>query len=410
MTCGTVLDDVTVAFDPDGDGVTTGDNCPNDANPDQANNDGDAQGDVCDPDDDNDGVFDDARSARRRPGPALRQRRAHRPALRAAARPPARGVDAAHGRVRRARPRRGQRPDGPTTSSRASTCAPGWRPCARSRADWRPDVIVRETLEYPGALVAELYDIPLARVGLGLEWRRRGPSSWPPRRSTAPAPTSACPPTRAASGCAGPVPHDGPRGARAPPVGCRAASAALRPARHGRGRSGRLRSAARLVARQRRPARLPHLRLGGRGIAPALLPGPLPRGDRRARAAAGPRPADDRRRPRPRRARPAAGQRPRRALGRPRHGRRARRGRRRPRRLRHDLGTLRDGVPLVVLPLFSLDQWANAAAVAAAGAGIALDAERATRNVLGLPSASPTRWRRCPRSMPPSTRSPRSAA
>ena len=60
MTCGTVLDDVTVAFDPDGDGVTTGDNCPNDANPDQANNDGDAQGDVCDPDDDNDGVFDDA--------------------------------------------------------------------------------------------------------------------------------------------------------------------------------------------------------------------------------------------------------------------------------------------------------------------------------------------------------------
>ena len=52
------------------------------------------------------------------------------------------------------------------------------------------------------------------------------------------------------------------------------------------------------------------------------------------------------------------------------------------------MGTLRDGVPLVVLPLFSLDQWANAAAVAAAGAGIALDAERATRNVLGLPSAA----------------------
>ena len=60
LTCGTVLDDVRVAFDPDGDGVTTGDNCPNDANPDQANNDGDALGDVCDPDDDNDGVFDDA--------------------------------------------------------------------------------------------------------------------------------------------------------------------------------------------------------------------------------------------------------------------------------------------------------------------------------------------------------------
>jgi len=43
-------------------------------------------------------------------------------------------------------------------------------------------------------------------------------------------------------------------------------------------------------------------------------------------------------------------------------------------------------VPLVVLPLFSADQWANAAAVARAGAGIALDAERATRRVLALPS------------------------
>ena len=52
------------------------------------------------------------------------------------------------------------------------------------------------------------------------------------------------------------------------------------------------------------------------------------------------------------------------------------------------LGTLRDGVPLVVLPLFSIDQWANAAAVAATGAGLALDAERATRAVLGLPSAA----------------------
>lgn len=49
------------------------------------------------------------------------------------------------------------------------------------------------------------------------------------------------------------------------------------------------------------------------------------------------------------------------------------------------LGALAQGVPLVVLPLFSADQWVNAAAVARAGAGIALDAERDARPVLGLP-------------------------
>jgi hypothetical protein len=45
--------------DTDGDGVVdTEDNCPVDHNPFQENNDGDAEGDVCDPDDDNDGVAD----------------------------------------------------------------------------------------------------------------------------------------------------------------------------------------------------------------------------------------------------------------------------------------------------------------------------------------------------------------
>jgi|JI10StandDraft_1071094.scaffolds.fasta_scaffold05473_4 hypothetical protein len=49
------------AVDTDGDGVLdAADNCPTMANADQANNDGDAAGDVCDPDDDNDTVLDAA--------------------------------------------------------------------------------------------------------------------------------------------------------------------------------------------------------------------------------------------------------------------------------------------------------------------------------------------------------------
>jgi hypothetical protein len=45
--------------DTDGDGVLNAvDNCPLLANADQANSDGDSEGDVCDTDDDNDGVLD----------------------------------------------------------------------------------------------------------------------------------------------------------------------------------------------------------------------------------------------------------------------------------------------------------------------------------------------------------------
>ncbi|MDW3646373.1 MAG: thrombospondin type 3 repeat-containing protein [Bacteroidia bacterium] len=49
-----------IISDSDGDGVNDDvDNCPDTPNPDQADLDGDGQGDVCDPDDDGDGVNDD---------------------------------------------------------------------------------------------------------------------------------------------------------------------------------------------------------------------------------------------------------------------------------------------------------------------------------------------------------------
>lgn len=50
------------------------------------------------------------------------------------------------------------------------------------------------------------------------------------------------------------------------------------------------------------------------------------------------------------------------------------------------LAALRHGVPLAVLPLFSMDQWVNAAAVARAGAGIALHEGIEGRPALGLPA------------------------
>lgn len=54
-------DVITYDFEPDTDGdglIDANDNCPTVANSDQANADGDSQGDLCDTDDDNDGVAD----------------------------------------------------------------------------------------------------------------------------------------------------------------------------------------------------------------------------------------------------------------------------------------------------------------------------------------------------------------
>jgi UDP:flavonoid glycosyltransferase YjiC (YdhE family) len=50
------------------------------------------------------------------------------------------------------------------------------------------------------------------------------------------------------------------------------------------------------------------------------------------------------------------------------------------------LGALAHGTPLVVLPLFSGDQWANGAAVARAGAGITVADDVEARGVLDLPA------------------------
>ena len=55
------------------------------------------------------------------------------------------------------------------------------------------------------------------------------------------------------------------------------------------------------------------------------------------------------------------------------------------------LGALAHGTPLVVLPLFSSDQWANGDAVARTGAGITIADDRGARNVLDLPGAETIR-------------------
>jgi UDP:flavonoid glycosyltransferase YjiC (YdhE family) len=52
------------------------------------------------------------------------------------------------------------------------------------------------------------------------------------------------------------------------------------------------------------------------------------------------------------------------------------------------LGALAHGAPLVVLPLFSNDQWANGEAVARVGAGITVADNASERKVLDLPGST----------------------
>jgi hypothetical protein len=96
-----------------------------------------------------------------------------------------------------------------------------------------------------------------------------------------------------------------------------------------------------------------------------------------ARRRPGSRPADARAGGRSRRPRTRAAQRARRALVAAARRAVPCRGRGRPRGLRDDAGGARAGVPQVVLPLFSFDQFVNADRVAVVGVGVALVDETA---------------------------------
>ena len=254
--------------------------------------------------------------------------------------------------------------------------------------EWRPDVIVRETTDFVGALVAELYGIPLARVGLGLESSEELAIGFA---------AAAVDRARADLGLAPDPAGDRlretpyltmvPEALEHPPIATRvAAQRFAEPAPKPTGADpsalpdwwpgnddplvyltfGSVAAA----------AHLPYFPALYRAAIDALAPLPvrvlMTIGDERDHAELGPLPANvhvERWVAHDAVTRQAAV-----VVGHGGYG--------------TTLGTLRLGVPLVVVPLFSSDQWANAAAVAAAGAGVALDGERATRPVLGLPGDS----------------------
>ena len=204
--------------------------------------------------------------------------------------------------------------------------------------DWRPDVLVHESCEFAGPLAAEQAGVPscTSPIALVSSDELLGPSAGP-----------AVARMRAQLGLpVGPPPgwHE------SRPVLTLTPPSLEDPAAPGPAHIRRFRDdeapaarAAGLVGRAGGAARLSDLRI--RRPHDAVLPGPLPRRDRRAcgPACAGAR--DHRAYAGPGRAGAAAAQRPRRALGPAGGHRAARRGDRRPRRLRHRAGRDLGGHP-----------------------------------------------------------------
>ena len=251
---------------------------------------------------------------------------------------------------------------------------PGLR---RVADEWRPDLIVRESWEYGSTIVAEERGIPLARVGLGL-----GGVEDVSERAVVPAVQQA----RAAAGL--PADAEGER-LRAAPYFTDMPLALEDPAEPSPPRTLRYRTGdvPEPAARSGEPllyvsfgsvtagAHLPFYPALYRAVIEALAPLParvlLTVGEARDHDELGPLPENvqvERWAPQddllPRVAAVVT------------HGGHG-----------SVLGALAHGVPVVVLPLFSLDQWFNAAAVARTGSGVALDTERHTRRAIDMPSA-----------------------
>jgi UDP:flavonoid glycosyltransferase YjiC (YdhE family) len=225
---------------------------------------------------------------------------------------------------------------------------PGLRALA---GEWRPDLIVRESWEYTSPLVAEEHGIPIARVGLGVAAMQD--------ESEEPYFTSI------------PLSLEDPA-VPLPPSTLRFRGAEVPPSAPGEGEPLVYVSFGSVTA----GGHLPFYPALYRAAIEALAPLParflLTVGEERDHAELGARPPNvtvERWVPQDEVLRRAAAVVTHGGLG-------------------STLGALAHGVPLVVLPLFSLDQWFNAAAVARAGAGVALDTERHTRRAVDLPDAA----------------------